>query len=67
VELPEDSYHGAEIIDVAKKIKEEYGDKYLNKKEMDKETKTFFNDFSLKYMLNIIKQDLKTFGVEMDI
>lgn len=72
-ELPEDSYHGEEIIEVAGKIKSEIGEKYANV-EFDKDTiinndeaQAYFNTFSKNYMLEIIKKTLDVFGVKMDI
>ncbi|MDE6082624.1 MAG: arginine--tRNA ligase, partial [Malacoplasma sp.] len=39
IELPEDSYHGNEIIDLAKEIKNKYGDKFLKSKFENNEEK----------------------------
>ncbi len=72
-ELPEDSYHGKEIIDVANAIKNEHGDKFLkvkyNKDKITdkKEVVDFFKNFSSTYMLELIKTTLHNFGVDMDI
>ncbi len=72
-ELPEDSYHGKEIIDVANAIKSEHGDKFLkvkyNKDKITdkKEVVDFFKNFSSTYMLELIKTTLHNFGVDMDI
>ena len=62
--LPKDGYHGKEIIDIAKKLKDEYGDKFLN---IDDEKKEFIKNYSIKYFLNEIKAILKTFNVEQDV
>lgn len=59
--MPEDGYYGTEIIDIAKNIKEEFGDKKL---EEDIE---FFKEISVNYLLNIIKNDLSSFGVTFDV
>jgi arginyl-tRNA synthetase len=73
VELPEDSYHGEEIIEVAEKIKSEIGDKYANV-EFDKDTiiknetaQEYFNTYAKNYMLDIIKKTLDVFDVKIDI
>jgi len=58
--LPEDGYHGKEIITIAKSIYEENQDKYLNK---DIE---FFKQEGLKILLNQIKKDLDKFRVNFD-
>lgn len=59
--MPEDGYYGTEIIDIAKNIMEEFGDKKL---EEDIE---FFKEISVNYLLNIIKNDLSSFGVTFDV
>ena len=60
-ELPENGYHGQEIIKIAEKIKEEYGDSKL---DADIE---FFKNLGLNTLLDQIKKDLKEFRVEFDI
>jgi len=73
IELPEDSYHGQEIIEVAKTIKDQYGDKYLNTEFNEQkiigptENAEFFKTFAKTYLLNIIKETLEKFRVHMDI
>ncbi len=59
--LLEDYYHGKEIIDIAKMIKEEKGDYYLNNPYYDD-----FRKFGLNYLLDGLKKDLKDFNVEFD-
>lgn len=60
-DMPEDGYYGTEIIDIAKVIKDEYGD---SKIEEDLE---YFKEFATNYLLNIIKTDLYDFGVTFDV
>lgn len=60
-ELPENGYHGQEIIKIAEKIKEEYGDSKLD------EDIEFFKNLGLNTLLDQIKKDLKEFRVEFDI
>ena len=60
-ELPENGYHGVEIIKIAEKIKEEYGESKLN------EDLEFFKNLGLNTLLDQIKKDLKQFRVEFDI
>lgn len=74
VELPEDSYHGDEIIAVAKKLKEEYGDQLLhvqyNEKGISSEytkEKQAIKLFSENFLLTIIKNTLEKFGVKFNI
>ena len=60
-ELPENGYHGVEIIKIAEKIKEKYGESKLN------EDLEFFKNLGLNTLLDQIKKDLKQFRVEFDI
>lgn len=59
--LPEDGYHGVEIIDIAKNIYDEFKDTKLN------ENLEFFTDRGVKTLLDRIKRDLKEFRVEFDV
>ena len=59
--MPEDGYYGTEIIDIAKNIKEKYGDDKLT------ENLEFFKELAVDYLLNIIKTDLSNFGVTFDV
>lgn len=60
-QLPEDGYHGKEIIAIANKIKEEYQDKKLN------EDIEYFRQEGLRILLNQIKKDLDTLRVNFDV
>ena len=62
--LPEDGYHGPDVIEIAKQIKEEYGDKYLNVPE--EEAVAQFMDLGKKLELDRIKNDLAYYGCEFD-
>ena len=64
VEFPENGYHGADIIDTAKAIKEAEGDRYLS---MDEEKRLeIFKERALQEKLKALKEDLKRFRVEYD-
>lgn len=63
--LPEDGYHGQDIKDIALKIKEEQGDKYLHVPEA--EMISFFRKEGTKYELQKIKDILKEFRVSFDV
>ena len=63
-EMPEDGYYGQDIIEIGKKLAEEYGDEWLQKDR--KERLAFFRDYGLKYELGKIKADLDEFGVFFD-
>jgi len=60
--MGEDYYYGEEIIEIAKKIKEEYGDYYLNNPY-----KQDFRKFGVNYLLKGLKEDLELFNVTFDI
>ncbi|MDP3732710.1 MAG: arginine--tRNA ligase [Candidatus Omnitrophota bacterium] len=64
IEFPEDHYQGEYIYDMAKKISAEGGSAYggkgrgLNIRD--------FSEYGVKYILNIIKNELDDFGVKFD-
>ncbi len=60
-ELPEDGYHGKEIIALAQKIYDKYGDSKLN------ESIEYFKQSGLVVMLDQIKKDLDNFRVNFDV
>ena len=65
VTMPEDGYHGKDIIDIATKIKESDGDKYL---EMDEgKAIAFFRNKGTEYELQKIKDILNEFRVSFDV
>ena len=64
-ELPEDGYHGQDIKDIAVKIKEEVGDKYLNADH--DEMIAFFRKEGTKFELQKIKDILAEFRVKFDV
>ena len=59
--IPEDGYHGKEIIQVAKDFRDIYQDQYLNNFDLQ-----LFRKFGTEKLLNNLKKDLKTFNVEFD-
>ena len=63
-ELPDDGYHGEDVIEITKEIKEEYGDKFLNMQadQAINELKTIGKDLELAR----IKKDLELFDCEFD-
>lgn len=61
--LGEDDYHGVDLIEIAKAIKEEYGDKYL---EDNQESHDFFIRYGIDKELGKIKKDMADFGVHFD-
>ncbi|MCR4633389.1 MAG: arginine--tRNA ligase [Erysipelotrichaceae bacterium] len=62
--LPEDGYHGPDVIEIAKEIKEKYGDKYL---QMDEEKAIEeLRELGRELELDRIKRDLAYYGCEFD-
>ena len=64
-EMPEDGYHGQDIIDIAGKIVEQYGNSILEKS--DEERFNFFRENGLKLELDKLKNDLANFRVNFDV
>lgn len=64
-EVPEDGYHGPDLIEIAALLKEEYGDSYAHKDKQ--ETLAFFKEEGLKAELEKLKKDLRLFNVEFDV
>ncbi|MBR3721966.1 MAG: arginine--tRNA ligase [Selenomonadaceae bacterium] len=65
VTFPEDGYHGADIVDTAKRIKEQDGDKYLTLSE--DERLEIFKDLAYKEKLAVLKEDLEDFQVTFNV
>lgn len=63
-EMPEDGYHGQDIIDIGEKLAEEFGDQYVNVGE--KERQEFFRKYGLDFELAKLKKDLEDFRVPFD-
>ena len=59
--MPEDGYHGEEIIEIAQGIYDEFGDSKL-----DAEI-SYFTNLGVSKLLQRIKDDLKNFRVEFDV
>ena len=59
--LPEDGYHGKEIIALSKTIYDQYGNSKLD------ESIEYFKQEGLKVLLDQIKKDLDTFRVNFDV
>ena len=63
-EIPENGYHGADIIDTARAIIEQDGDKYLQMDEKDR--MEFFKNRAYEEKLKALKRDLGNFNVTYD-
>ena len=64
VTFPENGYHGADIIDTAKRIIQKDGDKYLALSEGER--LEIFKDLAYKEKLALLKEDLEAFHVTFD-
>lgn len=64
VELPEDSYHAQDIVDIAKEFNSEYGTQYL---DGSKSSFDFLKAYGMKKELDKIKRDLALFRVNFDL
>ncbi|MGE7917339.1 arginine--tRNA ligase [Viridibacillus sp. NPDC093762] len=63
--MPEDGYHGQDIIDIAGKLAAEFGDSILSKS--DEERFEFFREHGLKLELGKLQKDLANFRVDFDV
>ncbi len=63
-EMPEDGYHGADIVVLGQQLADKFGDKYVN--VSDEERYAFFREYGLKYELDKLKKDLSDFRVNFD-
>ena len=64
VEMPEDSYHGQDIIDHAEKFAELYGDKYMNVSE--EERRQALVDYALPINIQGLENDLQKYRIKYD-
>ncbi|KRG08730.1 arginine--tRNA ligase [Lederbergia galactosidilytica] len=64
-EMPEDGYHGKDIIELGKKLAAEKGSKYV---EIDEQERfDIFRQYGLDYELDKLKKDLEDFRVKFDV
>jgi arginyl-tRNA synthetase len=65
VAMPEDGYHGADIIGIGKQLAEEYGSKYAEASE--DERYKFFREYGLKVEMSKLQKDLEMFRVPFNV
>ncbi|WHY91869.1 arginine--tRNA ligase [Neobacillus cucumis] len=63
--MPEDGYHGEDIINIGKTLTEEYGNKYVEVDEAERFE--FFREYGLTYEMEKLKRDLEDFRVRFDV
>lgn len=61
-QLPEDGYHGDDIKNIAKTLKDEYDDKLINEDNLE-----FFKDYGKQKEMLKLQKDLLDFRVEFDV
>lgn len=64
VEMPEDSYHGQDIIDHAENFAKEYGDKYMGVSE--EERRQALVDYALPINIKGLEEDLLKYRIKYD-
>ncbi len=62
--LPDDGYHGPDVIEIAREIREEYGDKWMH--VPNEEAYRFFREDGKRRELERIKKDLKYYRCDFD-
>ncbi len=62
-EIPEDGYHGYDIVVIARELYNEYGDTLLNRKDLI----SFLKDEGISREMKKISEDLDAFGVHFDV
>lgn len=62
--LPEDGYHGKDIISIAKLLKKEQGDTYLSS---DDSNILIFKEYGMEKEIDKLKRDLDEFRVHFDV
>ncbi|UOQ87100.1 arginine--tRNA ligase [Gracilibacillus salinarum] len=62
--MPEDGYHGADIIGIGETLAKEYGESILDKSEQDQFA--FYRSYGLKFELDKLAKDLGQFRVDFD-
>lgn len=63
--MPEDGYHGKDIVMIAETLSNEFGEDILNKS--DEERFEFFRTHGLKHEFGKLQKDLKDFRVDFDV
>ena len=62
-QLPEDGYHGQDVAIVAKRIRDEFGDKLLERPD----ALEFFKEKGMEFELDKIKEDLANYNIKFDV
>ncbi|MDX8363656.1 arginine--tRNA ligase [Cytobacillus sp. IB215665] len=63
-DMPEDGYHGEDIIGIGKELAEQHGDKFVHMDE--NERFTYFREYGLQFELSKLQKDLEAFRVSFN-
>jgi arginyl-tRNA synthetase len=63
--MPEDGYHGSDIIDIGKQLASEFGDRFVS--ETEEERYQFFRKYGRNYELEKLQKDLDSFRVPFGV
>ncbi|WP_077623484.1 arginine--tRNA ligase [Sediminibacillus massiliensis] len=63
-DMPEDGYHGKDIVELGEKLVQEYKSEWADKPEQERIA--FFREYGLKYELEKLENDLSQFRVPFD-
>jgi arginyl-tRNA synthetase len=66
-DIPADGYPGDYVIELAREIREEYGDRFLGPREFGPDSPPEFRTVGITKMLESIEADLATMGVTYDV
>ncbi len=64
IEINDNEYPGEYLIDIARKLAEKDNEKWIDNNS--KERKNYFENYSIKFLIECIKDDLKLIGIEFD-
>ncbi|MFK2825648.1 arginine--tRNA ligase [Bacillus sp. B190/17] len=64
-EMPEDGYHGQDIVGIGQRLVDEFGDQFAGMPE--KERYETFRKYGLTYEMEKLKKDLENFRVPFDV
>ncbi len=66
VSFPEDGYKGEYVIQIAKEARDELRDEFAPSGELSQKTLKLLGDFTVRKILDKIKEDLVRFGIKYD-
>jgi arginyl-tRNA synthetase len=65
VSLPPSSYPGKYVVEVARKLRDEFGDRWIDAPEG--EWLALFRDRAVEHVLGLIREDLAAIGIDFDV